>query len=114
MVPRKSRREVSLPGETVTETSTNGGMACRSPEPEALEIIWRGVDRIVQVTDEEVAAAMRSLFECTHNACEGAGSAATAAAIQERDRIAGRRVAVVISGGNVDSDVFASSLSGCS
>lgn len=98
--------------ESPVNTRLADGMACRIPEPQALEVIWRGVDRIVQVTDEEVAEAMRTLFECTHNTCEGAGAAATAAAMQERGRIAGRRIAVVISGGNVDRDVFASVLSG--
>ncbi len=99
--------------ESPTTTQLADGMACRVPEPEALEIIWRGVDRIVTVTDEEVAQAMRILFECTHNSCEGAGAAATAAAIQERAKIAGRKVAVVISGGNVDREIFASVLSAC-
>ena len=58
----------------------------------------------------EKNAAMRMLFECTHNTCEGAGAAAIAAALQERDRIAHRRVAAVITGGNVDRDVFAAIL----
>lgn len=96
--------------ESPVSTRLADGMACRRPEPDALEVIWRGVDRIVQVTDEEVAAAMRTLFECTHNACEGAGAAATAAALQEESRIARRRIAIVVTGGNVDSDVFASVL----
>jgi threonine dehydratase len=82
-------------------------MACRVPEQEALDLILRGVDRILQVTDDEVSAAMRMMFECTHNVCEGAGAAALAAAMQERTRIKGRKVAVVATGGNVDQDVFA-------
>jgi threonine dehydratase len=82
-------------------------MACSVPEPAALELILKGVDRIVQVTDDEVSAAMRMMFECTHNVCEGAGAAALAAATQEASRIAGLKVAVVASGGNVDQDVFA-------
>ena len=86
------------------------GMACRTPEREALEIIWRGVERIVEVTDGELGAAMRSMFECTHNVCEGAGAAAVAAAAKERSHIAGRRIAVVLSGGNIDREVFASVL----
>lgn len=98
--------------ESQVSTKLADGMACRVPEPDALEIIWQGVDRIVTVTDEEVAAAMRVLFECAHNVCEGAGAAATAAAIQERSKIAGRKIAVVISGGNVDRDVFAGILNG--
>jgi threonine dehydratase len=87
-------------------TEIADGMACRTPNPEALEIIRGGVDRIVQVTDDEVREAMRLLFECTHNTSEGAGAAATAAALQERTRIAGGRIAVVMSGGNVDREVF--------
>jgi threonine dehydratase len=83
------------------------GMACRTPDIEALELIWRGVDRVVQVTDAEIEAAMRLLFECTHNTSEGAGAAGTAAALQERSRNAGRRIAVVLSGGNVDREMFA-------
>lgn len=100
------------PTESEVNTKLADGMACRIPEPDALEIIWRGVDRIVTVTDEEVAAAMRVLFECTHNTCEGAGAAATAAVIQERSKIAGRKIAIVISGGNVDRNVFAEVLNG--
>jgi threonine dehydratase len=93
--------------ECPATTRIADGMACRVPDPEALEMIQRGVDRVVQVTDQEVEAAMRLLFECTHNAAEGSGAAATAAAYQERSRIAGRKVAVIMSGGNVDREVFA-------
>jgi threonine dehydratase len=93
--------------ECPVTTEIADGMACRTPDLEALEIIWRGVDRIVQVTDDEVAAAMRLLFECTHNTAEGAGAAGTAAAWQERSRNAGRKIAVIMSGGNVDRQVFA-------
>lgn len=95
------------PVESPVTTRLSDGMACRIPEPAALEIILEGVDRIVQVTDDEVSAAMRMMFECTHNVCEGAGAAALAAATQEKVRITGRKVAVVASGGNVDQDVFA-------
>jgi threonine dehydratase len=98
--------------ESPVSTNLADGMACRVPEPDALEVIWRGVDRIVSVTDQEVASAMRTLFECTHNTSEGAGASATAAAIQERSKTAGRKLAVVLSGGNVDRDVFAHVLRG--
>jgi threonine dehydratase len=98
-----SRRLVECP----VSTEIADGMACRVPDPAALELIWRGVDRIVQVTDDEVAAAMRLLFECTHNTSEGAGAAGTAAAFQEKTRMAGRKIAVIMSGGNVDRDTFA-------
>jgi len=98
--------------ECPVSTRLADGMACRTPEKAALEVLWRGMDRIVLVTDDEIAAAMRMLFECTHNTCEGAGAAAVAAAAQERSRIAGRKVAVVASGGNIDREVFAAILSG--
>jgi threonine dehydratase len=99
------------PVESPVTTLLSDGMACRVPEPEALELIIKGVDRIVQVTDDEVSAAMRLMFECTHNVCEGAGAAALAAAMQEKSRLAGKKVAVVASGGNVDRGVFADVLS---
>lgn len=95
------------PVESPVTTLLSDGMACRVPEPQALELILQGVDRIVQVTDGEVSAAMRMMFECTHNVCEGAGAAALAAATQEKNKIKGRKVAVIATGGNVDQDVFA-------
>jgi threonine dehydratase len=98
--------------ESPANTELADGMACRIPEPAALELIWKGVDRMVQVTDAEVAAAMRTLFECTHNICEGAGAAAAAAATQESSRVAGRRIALILSGGNIDRQVFARVLTG--
>lgn len=98
--------------ESQVSTMLADGMACRTPEHGALEVIWQGVERIVAVTDNEVAHAMRILYSCTHNVCEGAGAAATAAAIQERSKIIGRKVAVVVSGGNVDGNIFASVLNG--
>lgn len=102
------RKAVECPATTVIAD----GMACRTPEPAALEIIWRGVDRIVEVSDEEVAEAMRLLFRCTHNVSEGAGAAGVAAAAKDELRIAGSRIAVILSGGNVDSEMFSAVLAG--
>jgi threonine dehydratase len=99
--------------ESEVTTVLADGMACRVPEPASLDLILQGVDRIVQVTDEEVAAAMGMMYECTHNVCEGAGAAALAAAAQESTRLAGKKVAIVASGGNVDRDVFARVLAQC-
>lgn len=93
--------------EAPVTTTLADGMACRTPQPEALEVIWQGVDRIVEVSDSEVAEAIRILFTSTHNAAEGAGAAALAAARQERSRLAGRRTAVVLSGGNIDRALLA-------
>ncbi len=91
-------------------TTLADGMACRTPEPEALEVIWKHVDRIVEVTDDEIAQAIAILFQCTHNCAEGAGAAAFAAIRKERRRLAGRKVAAVLSGGNIDRQLFASVL----
>jgi threonine dehydratase len=77
------------------------------PEAEALAIMQREVDQIVSVSDDEVAGAMRALFADTHNVAEGAGAAALAALLQQRERWAGRRIGLSLSGGNVDSAVFA-------
>ena len=86
------------------------GIACRVPDPEALEIIGKGASRVATVTDDQIRAAMRHLFSDTHNAAEGAGAAALAALLKERDRMRGRRVALILSGGNVDREVFAETL----
>lgn len=100
------RRPIDCP----VSTRLADGMACRSPNVEALEVIWQGVDRIVEVSDAEVAEAIRTIFECTHNVAEGAGAAAVAAALQEKSRNGGRKIAVTLSGGNIDRDLFASVL----
>jgi len=81
-------------------------MATRIPDQDALSIIRKGASRIVQVTDEEVASAMRAYWTDTHNLAEGAGAAALAAALQERSRLRGKRVGLILSGGNIDFDLF--------
>jgi threonine dehydratase len=96
--------------EHAVTTRVADGMACRTPEPEALEILWRHLARVVQVTDDEVEAAMRLMYSATHNVAEGAGAAGLAAALQERGRLAGRKAAVILSGANVDREVFARQL----
>jgi threonine dehydratase len=98
--------------ERPVRTVLADGLACRVPEPLALETIWAHVARVVEVTDEEVAEAMRVIFSTTHNAAEGAGAAAVAAAMKEKDRIAGRKAAAILCGGNVDRDVYARILAG--
>jgi threonine dehydratase len=98
------------PVDSEVTTRLADGMACRTPEPEALEVIWKHVDRIVEVTDDEIAQAIAILFQCTHNCAEGAGAAPFAAIRKERRRLGGRKVAAVLSGGNIDRPVFASVL----
>jgi threonine dehydratase len=98
--------------EAPVTTQLADGMACRIADAQALEIILAGADDVVAVTDTEVAHAMRVLFADTHNVAEGAGAAGLAAAIQQRERWRGRSVGVALSGGNVDSDMFARVLAG--
>ena len=92
--------------EAPVTTQLAEGMACRVADAAALAIIAPHIDHIVQVSDNEVAAAMRALFTDTHNVAEGAGAAAFAAALQEKDRLAGQTVGVALTGGNVDADIF--------
>lgn len=78
------------------------GMAVRVPDAKALEIIRNGAERIVEVSDDEIAEAIRIIYSATHNCAEGAGAAALAALIKERERLQGRRAAVIVSGQNID------------
>ena len=96
-------------GTVVMTNSSNtlaDGMATRVPDPDALAIIRKGASRIVQVTDDEVAAAIRAYWTDTHNLSEGAGAAALAAAMQEKPKLGGKRVGLILSGGNIDLDLF--------
>jgi threonine dehydratase len=96
-------------GEVVTVPTAHtraDGMATRIPDPAALAIIRAGAARIVTVTDAEVAAAIRAYWQDTHNLAEGAGAAPLAALLQERDRMRGKRVGVILCGGNIDLALF--------
>jgi threonine dehydratase len=96
--------------EAPSQTRIADGLACRKPNAPAMEAIRENVARIVQVTDEQVEDAMRVYFEDTHNVAEGAGAAALAGAMAEENR--GRRIGIVLTGGNVDCAVFARVLAG--
>ena len=98
--------------EAPVTTQLADGMACRVPDAQALAIIRREVDDVIAVTDAQVADAMRALFADTHNVAEGAGAAALAGALLQRERWQGRRIGVALTGGNVDSAVFAQVLAG--
>ena len=101
---------LSFAAGTVVRTNSSDtladGMATRVPDADALAIIRKGASRIVQVTDDEVAAAVRAYWTDTHNLAEGAGAAALAAALQEKAKLAGKRVGLILSGGNIDFDLF--------
>jgi threonine dehydratase len=101
----EQRKAVEWP----SATKLADGMACGVAKPEPVEIICKHVAGIVTVTDEEVAAAMRILFDDTHNVAEGAGAAGLAAILKAK-RLSGKRVATILSGGNVDREIFASVL----
>ena len=96
-------------GQVVTTATANtraDGMATRLPDADALEIIRKGAARIVTVTDDEVAAAIRAYWQDTHNLAEGAGAAPLAALLQERAAMRGKRVGIVLCGGNIDLALF--------
>jgi threonine dehydratase len=95
-------------------TALADGMACRVAEQDALDTLLGEIDHVVRVDDAAVAQAMRDLFADTHTVAEGAGAAGFAAAMQERDALRGQVVGAPVSGGNVDSDVFARVLGGAS
>lgn len=86
------------------------GVACRVPVMSALEMIWAGADRVVMVSEEAMKAAMRHYFTDTHNIAEGAGAAPLAALLKERETMAGKRVGLILSGGNIDRTVYQSIL----
>jgi threonine dehydratase len=104
--------EAGRPVATQSARTFADGMACREPHHEALAIIAKGAGRIVQASEAEIAEAIRLMWAATHNAAEGAGAAALAALMQERDRMRGRRVGVILSGGNIDTDVLCTVLAG--
>ena len=97
--------------EHPTTTQIADGVAVRRPNADALEIIRRGAERIVQVSDAEVEAAMRAYFIDTHNVAEGAGAAPLAALMKDRQPTQGCKVGLILCGGNVDHDVFGRVLS---
>ncbi len=98
--------------ETDSSATFADGMAVRIPVPEALEIYGRGAERIVTITDDEVAEAIRLYYRLTHNLAEGAGAAPLAALMSEKDRMAGKKVGVILCGGNIDTDWFQQVLAG--
>ena len=82
------------------------GVATRVPDADALAVIAKGVERVALVSDDEIAEAIRIYWRDAHNLAEGAGAAPLAAALQERDRLRGKKVGLVLSGGNIDFELF--------
>lgn len=100
------------PVPTDTARTFADGMACRDPQPEAFDIIKNGAARIVAVSEDEIAEAIRLYYATTHNLAEGAGAAPLAALMKEKDRYSGKRVCLILSGGNIDAPVLAQVLRG--
>ena len=97
------RREVVTTNSAATMAD---GLACRVPDNDALEVIWRGAEDVLRVSDSEIRMAIRHYFNDTHNIAEGAGAAPLAALLQRPDQFAGQRVGLVLSGGNIDRTVY--------
>ncbi len=100
------------PVSTPTALTFADGMATREPNAEAIAMICRGAARVVEVSEDEIAAAVRLYFDAAHQVAEGAGAAPLAALMQERTRQAGRRVGVILSGGNIERARFLQLLGG--
>jgi len=98
--------------ETATPKTFADGMALRVPIAPAFAIYKTGLDRIVSVSEDEIAQAVRLFFECTHNVAEGAGAAPLAALMQEREQMKGKETAVILCGGNIDTEWFTQILQG--
>jgi len=101
---------LSFAARTVVTTNSADtsadGLATRSPDADALAIILKGASRILQVSDAEIAEAVRILWTDTHNLAEGAGAAPLAAALADKKKLAGKRVGLILTGGNIDFDLF--------
>jgi len=104
----RERKVVAAPAQT----KLADGLACRQPSAEAMQVMWDNVARVVEVTDAEIAAAVRAYYEDTHNIAEGAAAAALAGAIKEKDRLGGKKIGLILTGGNVDRDVYTAVLEG--
>ncbi|MGD0632428.1 MAG: threonine dehydratase [Terracidiphilus sp.] len=104
----RERRVVEAP----SRTAIADGLACRTPNAQAMEVIWEQVARIVEVTEAEIAHAMRTYYQDTHNLAEGAGAAALAGALKEKNVLEGKRIGIILTGGNVDREIFEDVLAG--
>jgi threonine dehydratase len=104
--------EAGHPVQTTSARTFADGLACRDPQAEAFEVIARGGARVVKVSEDEIADAIRVYYTSTHNIAEGAGAAPLAALLKERARCAGKHVGLILSGGNIDMPVLSGILCG--
>ena len=98
--------------EAAANTVLADGVACRVPEAASLALLLQYQIQLCQVSDAEVAQAMRLYFSATHNVVEGAGASPLAAALRDRAKWQGKRVAVIACGANVDTELFVRVLRG--
>jgi threonine dehydratase len=104
--------EAGKPVTTATARTFADGIATREPMAEVIDTIRRGAARFVKLTEDEMAHAMRVYFDDTHHVTEGAGAAPLAALLQERERMAGKTVGVILTGGNIERARFTQVLAG--
>jgi threonine dehydratase len=97
---------------TETASTFADGVACRVPDADAISVICAGAARILTISEDDVAQAMRVLFATSHNVAEPAGALALAGLLAERSRVAGQRVAVIQTGGNADAGLLLQVLAG--
>lgn len=96
--------------EAQARTRIADGLACRTPNRDAMEMIWKNVARVVEVSDDAIEQAMVAYYQDTHNVAEGAAAAALAAALQEKEIMGGKRIGLVLTGCNVDRETYAAVL----
>jgi threonine dehydratase len=104
--------EAGRPVPTNSARTFADGVACRDPQADAFEIVKAGAARVVRVGEDDIAEAIRIYYTTTHNLAEGAGAAPLAALLKEKDGYAGKRVGLVLTGGNIDMPVCAQVLCG--
>ena len=104
--------EAGRPIATNSADTMADGMACRVPDADAVAIVNAGAARVIAVTEDEIAGAMRAYYTDTHNIAEGAGAAPLAALMREREAMRGRKVALILTGGNIDREVYLGVLGG--
>jgi threonine dehydratase len=97
---------------TGTANTFIDGVACRVPDADAISVICAGAARVLTISEDDAAEAMRVLFAATHNVAEPAGALALAGLLAERSLVAGKRVAVIQTGGNADAGLLLQVLAG--
>ncbi len=104
--------EQKAPIQTASPTTIADGLALRVPDPRVLRTLNECISRVVRVSESEIAESMRHFFTDTHNVVEGAGAASLAAVLKEDAERNYRRIAVIATGGNVDTEIYRNVLSG--